>query len=286
MRLALCSSLQGSPEEFSPDTPVDCYRLAGRVYNLLADLYPDIELELFNRDDFPSQGDAYIAMRNAVVAWGADVAVHVHQDAGGDARGWHVIYHNGEALSLVNEMIYSLSKLPSPMRYGGAVNRDNVAAVKAPLISVLIESGFYSSAEDEAIGIDGWGNAIARGISNYLQHHWGLVPGTKEEEDQMTTYAPRQTKDQGTMHVYVFDDAMIGNGWLCYFNGYNEDFPEGVKFEVYTSLKTPVVKKTIGLQERLSLDLATAVGTNYAGGFAVIVKASAEIPGRLTVLKG
>lgn len=183
-RGALAASLQGAPEEFSPGTPVDCYRLAGYIYNRLADMYPQAGWELFNRDDFPGQGDNFIGVRNAIVAWGADFSVHIHQDAGGEAGalGWHIIYYHGEALSLANELLYAMRGLPSPMRYGGIVCRSNVAVLKAPKVSVLIEAGFYTSAQDESIGIDGWGDAIIHGVSNYLQHHWGLSPVGEEEE--------------------------------------------------------------------------------------------------------
>lgn len=287
MKIAICASLQGAPEEFSPSTPMDCYRLAGAVYNRIADMYPQVEFDLFNRDDFPGQGDAYIALRNAYMAWGAEIAVHIHQDAGGGvgARGWHIIYYHGESIGLCNELLYAISKLPSPMRYGGIVQRGNVAVLKKPLVSVLVEAGFYTSQEDEAIGIDAWADAIVRGIGNYLQHHWGLTP-VEKGEDEMSTYAPERCNDQNGKKVYKFDDALVGNGYLCYYNYYNEDFPEGVKFEVYTSERKPVVKKTVGLQERWSLDLKAAVGKDFAGGFAVIVKADKEAPGRLTVLKG
>jgi len=287
MKVAICASLQGVPEEFSPSTPVDCYRLAGRVYNLLAEHYPSVEFDLFNRDDFPGAGDAFSALIRAYMAWGAEVAVHIHQDAGGGAgaRGWHVIYYNNASTTLVNELLATIAALPSPMRYGGAVCRDNVAAVKRPAVSVLVEAGFYTSAEDEAIGLDAWGEAIARGVGNYLERHRGISPG-EEKENEMAIYHPERQKDQDGKAVYKFNDAMVGNGWLSYYNLYNEDYPEGITVEVYTSERKPVIKGRVGWQERYSLDLQAAVGAGFKGGFAVIVKVDKPDPGTVTVFRG
>jgi hypothetical protein len=217
---ALAASLQGQPEEFSPATPVDCYRLAGYIYNRLADMYPEAGWELFNRDDFPGQGDNFIGVRNAIVAYGADFAVHVHQDAGGEpgARGWHIIYYHGEALSLANELVYAMRALPSPMRYGGIVCRSNVAVLKAPKVSVLVEAGFYTSIDgDEAIGIEGWGNAIIHGISNYLQHHWGLSPVGEEEEEMVEFTRMADEEGQGIFKgqtVASFKAYGKGTDWI------------------------------------------------------------------------
>jgi hypothetical protein len=107
----------------------------------------------------------------------------------------------------------------------------------------------------------------------------------KEEEEDMTIYQPRQTKDQDGKRVFKFDDAVVGNGWLTYYNYYNEDGP-GLDFEVYTSERKPVVKKTVGRGERWSLDLRAAVGQGFSGGFAIIVKTTAPDGGTVTVLKG
>ncbi|HPC28348.1 MAG TPA: hypothetical protein PKX17_06435 [Candidatus Methanomethylicus sp.] len=286
MKIAICSSLQGSPEEFSDDA-LDCYRLSGYIYNRLADMFPTVDFDLFNRDDFPGQGDAYLQLINAYTQWGAGIAVHIHQDAGGGggARGWHIIYANNASITLVNELVWALSQLPSPMRYGGAVCRNNVAAVKRPAISVLIEAGFYTSAADEAIGIEGWGDAIVKGVSNYLIRHWGIAPG--EEEDNMAIYHPRQMRDNDKgQHVYKFDTAMVGNGWRSFYDLYNEDWPEGINVEVYTSEKQPVIKAKVGWQERWTLDLQAAVGSGFKGSFAVIIKTDKDDPGTVNVFRG
>jgi hypothetical protein len=285
LRVAIANSLQGNPEENSPLTPVDCRRLSTYIYNLLADMFPQVEVELFNREDVGGTGDEYLPLRNKIVAWGADIAVHMHQDAGPEgARGWHIIYYHEEALPLAYAIESYMDDLPSPEKYGGVVPRDNVAAVKLPYKSVLIEAGFYTSAEDEALGIAGWGDPVVKGVSLYLQQ-LGIYPIDQEEEEDMATYAPRQVKDTTAgKKVYVFDDAFIGDGYVCYWNAYNEDGPE-ISYEVYTSLWGNVVKETVAKGKRASVDLTKCTG-DYKGGFSVIVKTSIPFPGVLTIMKG
>jgi hypothetical protein len=108
--------------------------------------------------------------------------------------------------------------------------------------------------------------------------------GTKEGE--VAIYHPKEVSRQGDKFVYVFDDAMVGNGWSSYFNLYNEDYTDGIKVEVYTSEKKPPVKKTVSWQERYSLDLKACVGIDFKGGFAVIVKVDKPDPGTVTVFRG
>jgi len=187
MKVAISSSLQGYPEESSPEDPLDTRRLGEYVANRLQLSFPQIEVDLYNRDDFPGMGDAYIALREAVVRWGADVHVTIHQDASIDhsIRGWHIIYYHAEALSLADELLSAMRWIPSPVRYGGIVRRSNVAVLKRPPVTVLVEAGFYTNPEDEAIGVVGWGEPIVKGISNYLIRHQGIYPQEKEEGDIM-----------------------------------------------------------------------------------------------------
>jgi len=203
MRVAICSSLQGAPEEFSPATPVDCYRLSGYVYNRLVEMFPDADFDLFNRDNFIGMGDAYVALRNAVVAWGAQVAVHIHQDAGyAPWKGWHVIFTNEAAIGLADELAAAMMPLPSPVHGTGIAQRTGIAVLKRPAITVLVEAGYFTSGEDEAIGIEGWGNAIVKGVSNYLVHHWGLQPG-QEEGEEMARFERVERPDLPGEYVYV-----------------------------------------------------------------------------------
>lgn len=290
MKFAICSSLQGQPEEFSPSTPVDCYRLSGYVYNRIADMYPQAEFDLFNRDDFPGQGDNFIGVRNAIVSWGADFAVHIHQDAGGGAgaRGWHVIYYHGEALSLANELVYAMRSLPSPERYGGIVCRSNVAVLKAPKVSVLVEAGFYTSAEDEAIGIDGWGDAIIHGISNYLQHHWGLAPEEEKEDEMVSKALTLQQEKQDDMNVWVTSDAwlaMDGKPCRCYLNMHNESDDVATVYVYTDNPGSGEHKFTVQPWKRYSVDTLGLFSSrpNY---FSLIVKSTAPVNPEVTILKG
>jgi hypothetical protein len=166
---------------------------------------------MFNRDDFVGQGDAYLALRNATVAWGADIALHVHQDAAeATARGWHIIYYHPEALPLVNELWWSLKNVASPARYGGIVCRDNVAVVKKPLVSVLGEFGFYTNQQDENLGIDDWGNAAVSGMVNYLKHNWYIQP-EKEEDIDMIREGCKAATDHTWLDVWTtkFDTVWL-----------------------------------------------------------------------------
>ncbi|MCX8014015.1 MAG: N-acetylmuramoyl-L-alanine amidase, partial [Rectinema sp.] len=199
MKVAIASSLQGKPEESSPETPLDCYRLSAYIAEKIQALFPQVDVELWNRNDFPGKGDAYIEMREAIAAWGANVAVHIHQDAGGapGARGWHVIYYHQEAIPLVNSLLWSMRSIPSPERYGGAVKRTDVAAVKKPKISVLIEAGFYTSVEDEAIGVMGWGNPIVNGIARYLIDQWSIKPAEREVDKRVVDFVVQELREKG-----------------------------------------------------------------------------------------
>jgi hypothetical protein len=202
-KIAICCTLQPSAEQNSPDTPMDCFRLTGYIYNRLCVLFPDLEIEMFNRADFPGTGDDYLELRQATVAWGADMALHVHQDAADPtARGWHIIYYHPEAMSLVDELWWALKNVDSPMRYGGIVNRKDVAAVKKPLVSVLVEFGFYTNVEDENLGIDDWGNAAVTGVVNYVRHNWYIQP-EKEEDIDMIREGCKEAMDHSFLDVWT-----------------------------------------------------------------------------------
>jgi hypothetical protein len=148
-----------------------------------------------------------------------------------------VIYYHNASLGLAGDIDTELHKLSSPERYGGIVYRGNVAAVKAPERSVLIEAGFYTSAEDEAIGIEGWGDAIVRGITNNLIEEWGIFPPeqSQEEEDDVVefirmqdepgqgmfageTVASYKAYGKGTDWLHVSINADGQNKFLLLFN--------------------------------------------------------------------
>jgi len=217
MKLAVVSSLQGHPEETSPETPMDTTRLARYIAEYLQERFSPEELEvgLYSRETHPDlKGDAYIELRNRLVRWGADAAVHIHQDAGAErgARGWHVIYYWPDAATLVNELLAALAHVPSPMRYGGAVHRA-IAATRAPRTSVLIEAGFYTSTEDEAIGVAGWGDAIVRGIANWLVRHRGCRERQKQKEDEKVVDLVRQELQEQGQGIFAGKSVDVWTGY-------------------------------------------------------------------------
>lgn len=218
MKIAIASSLQGPPEETSPGDPLDTQRLGEAVARRLADLYPHVEIDLLNREDFPGQGDAYLAVRRRIVQWGADIAVHIHQDASrSGGRGWSVLYCREEALSLAKEITAAMRNVPSPFR--GIFRRCDVAVLKAPPVSVLVEAGFYTSPEDEAIGVDGWANPIVRGIMNYLAHKCSIFPKPREEDEEMVDFEKQNAQERGQgsfagRMVDVYQAYGRGSDWL------------------------------------------------------------------------
>lgn len=225
MKVAISSSLQGHPEESSPADPMDTRRLGQYVAERLQLLFPQIEVDLYNRDDFPGMGDAYIALREAVVRWGANVHVSIHQDASSDpsVRGWHTIFYHAEALSLADELVAAMAVIPSPVKYGGIVERSNVAVLRAPAVSVLVEAGFYTNAEDEAIGVAGWGEPIAKGIQNYLVRHYGLymseITTSGGEEEMPYIELDRRGGDFGKNgYVYVLNGRVGSSEVLQFFS--------------------------------------------------------------------
>ena len=146
--------------------------------------------------------------------------MHIHQDAGAErgARGWHVIYYWPDAATLVNELLAALARVPSPMRYGGAVHRA-IAATRTPRTSVLIEAGFYTSTEDEAIGVAGWGDAIVQGISRWLVRHRGIrEKASRKEDDKVVDFEKQELQENGQgifkgKMVDVF--SAVGSGTVC-----------------------------------------------------------------------
>jgi hypothetical protein len=211
MRIAIASSLQGYPEESSPGDPMDTRRLGRYVAEHLQALFPQIEIGLYDRDDVGGIADSYLALRDQLMAWGADISIHIHQDASSDptARGWCILYYHAKALSLANEIESAMRSIPSPFR--GVLKR-KIAATTQPEISVLIEAGFYPSVKDELIGIVGWGDPIVAGAMNYLARHYGIYPQhqpTEEDEDM----AARVTSPVAGEHH--FPDV-----WLEHFKTY------------------------------------------------------------------
>ncbi len=220
MKIAIASSLQGWPEETSPDTPLDTTRLARYVAENLQRQFPQVEVGLYDREKFPGQGDAYLELRDAICRWGADAAVHIHQDAGAPgARGWHILYYHDEALPLATRLVAAMSSIPSPARLGGLQRRSDVAVLKRPPASVLVEAGFYTSPEDEALGVQGWGDPIVRGIANYLIQHCHVAEKEGEEEEDMVDLEWQSAPETGQgmfegKAVDVYTAYGRGSDWL------------------------------------------------------------------------
>lgn len=201
MKIAIVSSLQGYPEETSPETPVDTTRIARHVAERLQAALPQVEVGLWDREDYPGQGDCYIRAREDVVRWGADIALHIHQDAYKPGmRGWCVLWRNQEARPLADYLAAAMRVIPSPFR--GIIYRDDVAVLKAPRCSVLVECGFYTSPEDEAIGVAGWGDPLVRGLLNYLRDKYHVMPSKVEEVSLVPKIIVPQNTEMDGRRVY------------------------------------------------------------------------------------
>lgn len=186
MKLAIISSLQGFPEEYDDDA-VNTESICHALVSLLEGMYPSHEINLLDRADYPGMGDAYNQSWKDANAWGADLVCHVHQDAGAEgARGFSVLFcHDMKLAAEIYEALLSLRK-----DYGipdrGMSPRCGVAVLgNAQQPAVLVEAGFYTSPEDEAIGPGPWASAIALGIEGYVGRTWGIWPAEDKEEEGM-----------------------------------------------------------------------------------------------------
>ena len=236
MKIAISSSLQSFPEESSPGDPMDTQRLGIHIFTQLVSIFPQVSFGLFNRKDFPGMGDAYLALRDEVIKWGADAHVTIHQDAGGGGRGWCILYRNQDALILAKGILAAMKSIPSPCR--GVQYRNDVAVLKKPLVSVLIEAGFYTSPEDEAIGVAGWGDPIVRGIANYLKNN-GIYPQEKEEDEMIDLELDREGGDKNGF-VYVACPVKAGQALRVFADVGVHDFPMNIYIH---PISGPSIKK-------------------------------------------
>jgi len=239
-RLAVAASLQGWPEESSPETPTDATRIARYIGGRLATLLRGIaEVRIFDRAMYPGAGDCYLRLAEDIGRWGANAAAHIHQDAAAiPTRGWCVLWYWQEALPLANHLVAALRHVPSPFR--GLIRRTDVAVLKRrPTVSVLVECGFYTSPEDEAIGTEGWGEPVVQGILSWLSER-GIVPVEKEEVIGVPKVVIPQAAIMGDKHVYHvpcfhrswwLDMGYEGEGWADVEIWVNEqiDMPTGGK---------------------------------------------------------
>lgn len=291
MKIAVAASLQGYPEEYDSDTE-DATRIANRAANMLRKFYPTDQIEVFDRTDYPNAGDAYMKVKDDINKWGANIAVHVHQDAGAPgARGFTVIYKNSiDYAVIMNEAMKKVLK-PLGVPAHSITPSDGIAVLKIAIPVVLVECGFYTSPYDEAIGTEPYAQSVALGVSNYLIQVMKHYPIGEEKEDDVMIYVLEKKIQQGGQYVWVAPDVFshldnIGD-FLCYLNVKNES-KISASLEVFGTPGFPTnpFKDTLGTWERKSYDIKTLfnVGKDYVG--ALTVKTDNEgITPSVTILK-
>jgi hypothetical protein len=189
MIITVASSLQGRPEEASPDDNLDTYRIGIKLFQLLSNTYNGSKIELLNREDYPGEGDAFQHVYKDINAMGANVSLHIHQDAGpAGARGYMVLYNpyskfptEAFAIMVRNEMEKLLAPLKVPKRGNGLQKRipgtNGVGVLtNAQQPAILIECGFYTSAEDEAVGENPYAAGILNGVVRFIKEFYGVSP--------------------------------------------------------------------------------------------------------------
>ncbi len=234
MRIAIVSSGQGFPEESSPGDALDTRRIGKALAGILAEMYPAHQVNLLNRDDYGGTYDYYMDSWQDANEWGADLVVHIHQDAGAGGRGFSVLYCHDMALaSDIHTALLSLKK-----DYGvpdrGLSQRCGVAVLgNAAQPAALVECGFYTSPEDEALGPQVWARAVALGMESYIGTHLGIWPD-EEEEEMIVDFERVETKEQdGPKDVYAATPVRAGSK-LCL----DLDMPEHDR-QVIAYLKVP-----------------------------------------------
>ncbi len=180
MKIALAASLQGAPEEPAANAIVSA------LLTLLTEMYPGHEVRPFWRAS-GYVGDAYAQVWRDINAWGADLAVHIHLDAGDSgARGFSVLFcHDTILAAEIYEALLSLRK-DHGVKDRGMVPRCDVAVLnRANQPATLIECGFYTSPEDMAIAPYVWASYISIGLEAYIGRTRGIWPAEDKEDEGM-----------------------------------------------------------------------------------------------------
>jgi hypothetical protein len=125
-------------------------------------------VKVFDRDMYPGGGDPITQLWHDINAWGAYCAVHVHQDAGGYGRGYTTLYRKSKEFAYImdkafDEVVGPYDVPDRNLMYftrAGVLNNANMPAL-------ISECGFYTSPEDEAIGVETYAQAIALAVRRF-----------------------------------------------------------------------------------------------------------------------
>lgn len=273
MRIAIAASLQGFPEEWDTDTE-DATRIANACANIVKAWYPSFPVEVFDRSDYLGQGDVFLKVKNDIERWGADISVHIHQDAGPpSARGFTVLYWRDLKFArIMGEAMYRvLNPLGVPFR--GLMQRGNVAVLKASMPVVLVECGFYTSPADEAIGTMPYAQSVADGIRDFLQEAYGI--GIEQGEEEIMYLEAKLWVDPNTGEpILDSNDHFIYNVPNCYITWWlnvSYEGPDGTVADV--EVWANIQKGHVGTQ---GYGREKEVGNTNAGGLHVPIQGFCE----------
>lgn len=276
----VATSLQWFPEEFSPDTPVDAYRIGNRTYEILCDWYGAEHVDLLNRDDYGGDDDCFVRLLHDINERNPLCAVHIHQDACSSGGTLICYYKSLEFALMARPFFEALEELN--INYRGLQKR--VPGVNGVYVltnanhdAILTENGDYTHWQDEAIGIEPYAQANAKSVAAWLEKKYGIKPKRKDD-DVMISNLQIKPK-QGSLFVWVAPDvftelpAPFGE-YLCYLNIYNESEADA-KVYIFGVPTFAPVEKTMKKQSKLSLDVKAINGGNKFVG-SIIVKSDNE----------
>ncbi|MFA5238313.1 MAG: hypothetical protein WC476_01220 [Phycisphaerae bacterium] len=218
VRICLITSLQGPPEETSPNDNLDTRRIGIALENRFK--AAGFQTNLLNRDDFPNEGDAYLHAIQLARVWGPTLIINIHQDDIGNSTetGWLVEYNDGfvgskefaeEIAAVFRTMIPIGTSRPAT---GGVIIDDHVAATKN-VWDILIEYGMYGGTDEQKVTLEQWAEATYQGTLNCLIKYFGLnLTGTKGGKKEVAVSPLDKMKNEGNLFVFSTSEAWYDLG--------------------------------------------------------------------------